>query len=273
MSLLSPESLTVFIAPGELLALHWRGLRPQIAEKRLLPVAIEPGSPWRGASQAFADLLDAFPAARRIRVTLSGHLAQYLLMPWRDDLNDAAEELAVARLAFSQTYGETASHWQVRLGETPPGRAKIAAAVDSALLAALEEAAASRQRQLVSIQPYLVAAANYWQASLARPAASWLVLHEEGRLCVALLERGQWRWLRSLRIGNDWPASLPDLLDNEMLLAGCEAAPTEALVFSPATPALTVPGNSRWSLRHLSPKAREHFSPSNDSRFGFALLG
>ena len=273
MSLLSPEFLTVFISPAELVALHWRGLRPRIAEKYCIPLPPGGATTWTGAVQAFADLLRASPACRRVRVILSSHFVHYQLMPWRDDLNDSDEELAIARLAFTRTYAEAASAWQVRISDEAPGRNKVAAAIDSELLAALEEAATIARARLVSVQPYLAATANYWQHSFDRKQASWLVVHEAGRLCLALAERRQWRWIRALRIGENWAADLPTLLDNENLLAGSDDTPTQALIYAPAISQLAVPAESRWSFRCLQPEASRNFSPLTDSRFGFALVG
>lgn len=273
MSLLSTESLSVFIAPGELVALHWRGLRPRIAEKHCIPVPPGGATTWTGAIQAFADLLRAAPACRRVRVILSSHFVHYQIQPWRDDLNDSDEELAIARLAFTQTYAEAASAWQIRLSTEAPGRNKVAAAIDNELLAALEETATTAKVRLLSIQPYLAAAANYWQRSFDHKQASWLVVHEAGRLSLALAEGRQWRWIRSLRIGENWAADLPVLLDDESLLAGSADTPTQALIYAPAMPQLAVPAASRWSFRCLEPQATHNFSPLTDSRFGFALVG
>jgi len=274
VSLLSPESLSVFISPSELVALRWRGWRPQIAEKISRPLTPAPEKAWAGAARAFAELLRESPAGRRVRVILSSHFVHYELQPWRADLNDSAEELAIARLAFAQIYAEAAADWQVCLSDEAPGRSKLAAAVDSELLASLEEAATASHNRLLAIQPYLAAAANYWQPGLDRKQARWLVVHEAGRLTLALAENKQWRWIRSLRIGPNWAAELPELLDNESLLAGRDETPTaQALIFAPAHPELALPAGSRWSFRSLQPAPRRNFSPLTDGRFAFALLG
>lgn len=273
MSLLSPESLSVFVAPSELVLVHWRGLRPRIAEKRLCRVSATPDSPWAGAVRVFAEQLGEFAACRRVRVTLSDHFTHYQLQLWRDDLDDVDEELAVARLAYTQTYGDAAARWQIRLSDDAPGSAKIAAAVDTGLLAALEQAAGAAQMQLTSVQPYLAAAANHWHRNFSRERSAWLVLHEEGRLCIALIERGQWRWVRSLRVDADWPGRLPELLDDEMLLAGIDGPAAQVLIFSPAMPDLAFPNDTQWAFRSLRLDAKPNFSPVTDGRFGLALVG
>ena len=273
MSLLSPESLSVFISPTELLAVRWLGLRPQIVEKRRCALAVRPGTAWETGVEALATLLLEFSACRQVRIILSSHFTPYQLMPWRDDLNDSDEELTVARLAFTQTYGEVAARWQIRLSDEAPGQARVAAAVDTGLLAALEQLAAANSVRLVSIQPYLVAAVNYWRQRFNHDYSAWLVLHEEGRLCLALIEAGRWRWVRSVRIDADWTRRLPDLLDNETLLADAERLPAHALIYSPVSPELAVPVDSSWSFRRLDVEARTNFSPVSDGRFGLALVG
>lgn len=273
MSLLSPESLSVFISPSELVAVHWQGLSPRIVDKRRIPVSAGALKPAEAAAKVFAELLPEFSGCRRIRLVLSSHFAQYQLLPWRADLNDGDEELAVARLAFSETYGEAALGWQVRVGDEAPGLPRLAAAVDGELLNALEQAASAGKARLVSIQPYLSAAANYWASAIKRDQASWLVAHEAGRLSVALANQGRWCWMRSLRVGADWAENLPQLLDDELLLAGIELPPAQALVFSPAIAELAVPSASRWAFRCLRPAASRNFSPMTDSHFAFALVG
>jgi len=274
VSLLSPESLTVYIAPGEVIAVRRTGLRQTIADKRIVPVKGHPensGEGWEGAAQAFAELLLDLGPCRRVHVVLSNHFVHYQLLPWRDDIKDRDEEIALAQMAFTQTYGEVATHWQLRVDDEAPGRSRISAAVSADFLATLEKLAAACKSRIVSLQPYLSAALNHWRGMLNGKDATWFVLHEDGRLCLAYREAGSWRWLRALRVGSDWCERLPDLLDDEALLAGTSAAPA-AMIFAPACQELAVPAGSRWSLRALRLAAAANFSPISDGRFGPALV-
>lgn len=90
---------------------------------------------------------------------------------------------------------------------------------------------------------------------------------------MALIEAGRWRWVRSVRVDADWSSRLPDLLDNEKLLADADRLPAHALIYSPVMPELAVPANSSWSFRSLGVEARINFSPVSDGRFGLALVG
>ncbi|MFY9328348.1 MAG: hypothetical protein WAO76_10070 [Georgfuchsia sp.] len=272
MSPLSTESLSVFLSPAELVAVHWRGLPRQIVDKRSYPVTAHAGNDWAGAIEALATVLHE-TACQRLRVILSCHFTHYLLAPWRDDLNDNEEELAAARLMFADTFGDIAARWSIRLSDEPPGTARVAAAVETELIGAIEQTAKTTKTHLISVQPYLAAAANSWRKHFDQGRTLWLVLQEENRACLALIEQGRWRWIRCVRIGADWPQRLPELVEHEALLANSDAVSTEVLVFAPGHPELTIPVGTRLPFRQLRLEARTGFSPISDGRFGFALVG
>lgn len=272
MSLLSTEHLSIFLSPGTLVAVRWGGLPRKIVEKNIYPVAAHDGSNWEGAILTFAEVLRNAPC-RRVRVTLSCHFTQYQVQPWRDDLVDDAEELAFARLAFGETYGDTVSRWSIRLSDEAPGQSRVAVAVDTDLLGALEQAAQASGARLTSVQPYLSAAANEWRRHFDRASSKWLVLQEENRVCLALIEHGHWQWVRCLRIAADWCERLPEVVENEILLAGTDTSPDEVLIFAPSEPVLTLRTDTHLPFRSLCLAARRGFSPMNDSLFGLALIG
>jgi hypothetical protein len=273
VSPLSPETLSVHVAPGELAAVLWRGLRPQLADKRRVPVNPLPGTPGGGVVPALAALLREFPTCRRLRLVLAAPFTPLQLLPWRDDLRDRDEALALARLGFTEVYGEAAADWPLRLSDAPPGQARVAAAVDGELLAALEGTARGARMRLLALQPALSAVANHWRGRFDRQSTAWVVVHEPGRLTLALIEHGAWRWLRSLRADADWGERLPEVLEHEALLAGAEALPAHALVFSPTEEVLSQRAGSAWSLRRLLPEARRDFLPASDAPFSLALIG
>lgn len=272
MSLLSTEKLSIFLSPAELVAVRCRGLSRRVVDKHIYQVSTQGSNEWAGAIEALAVALRDMKC-KRLQVILSSHLTHYLLAPWRDDLNDIEEELAVARLAFTDTFGDIAAHWNIRLSDDAPGAPRVAAAVDAGLISAIEQTAKTAQASLLSIQPYLVAATNSWRKHFNQGRSSWLVLHEENRACLALIEHGRWRWLRCMRVGADWPQHLPELIEHETLLAGSDAAPTEVLVFAPDHPNLAIPTGTRLPFRSLRLEALRGFSPISDGHYGFALAG
>ena len=206
MSPLSTEHLAVFLAPSEVLAVRRRGIPRRIVETKSCPVPAREGTDggdWSGAVAALSEVLRE-GACRRLEVMLSGHFMRYQLLPWRDDLQDPEEELAAARLGFADVFGDVAATWSIRLSHDAPGIPRLAAAVDAGLVEAISDAAQAAGALLVSLQPSLVAVANCWRRHFDRKCSAWLVVHEENRLSLALLQHGRWQWLRSLRVGADW---------------------------------------------------------------------
>ena len=275
MSPLSTEHLAVFLAPSEVLAVRRRGIPRRIVETKSCPVPAREGTDggdWSGAVAALSEVLRE-GACRRLEVMLSGHFMRYQLLPWRDDLQDPEEELAAARLGFADVFGDVAATWSIRLSHDAPGIPRLAAAVDAGLVEAISDAAQAAGALLDSLQPSLVAVANCWRRHFDRKCSAWLVVHEENRLSLALLEHGRWQWLRSLRVGADWCATLPQLIDYECLLANAESAATEVLVFAPDQATLSLRSDTPLRFRQLSPKASGAYSPLSDGRFGFAMIG
>jgi hypothetical protein len=272
VSLLSPERLTAFLAPDGAIAVRRSGWRAGVVDKRSYVVE---ASGEKGTRAAIAGLAAAVSEMkpRSIGVILSNHFVNYALAPWRDDLKDEDEEIAVARLAFTETYGDEAAGWHVRLSGEVPGRARIAAALPAAFLAEIQRVCAEAKVRLVAVQPYLAAATNAFRRHFSGDRSAWLVVHEEGRLCFAFIERGRWRWVRCARAPTDWRNELPELLDNESLLAGVEAQPAEALVFAPTVADLSLRGGTRWPFHALRLAAGAGFSPITDAAFSAAMLG
>jgi hypothetical protein len=269
---LSPDRLCAFVAPGAVLAVRRRGLRSRIVDKRVFPVAASEGNaPAAAAATLAAALAELKPDS--VRLIVSNHFVHYALVPWRDDLKDADEEIAVARLGLVDTFGDEAGGWTIRLSDEAPGRAKVAAALAPDFLAALQQACSAAKLRMNSLQPYLTAAANAFRGHFDRDRSAWLALYEEGRLCLALIEQARWRWVRCMRAGDDWRQQLPDLVENEILLAGAEALPAQVLVFAPNVTNLAVRSGTRLPFNALRLGAGPGFSPITDAAFSPALLG
>jgi hypothetical protein len=244
----------------------------RIIEKRSVAINAVTENNWTAAVDVFSAVLRE-TACKRIHLILSNHFTQYQLAPWRDDLHDSQEELAVAALSFNETYGEVASRWNIRLSDSPPQEPRLATALENELINALELAAATAKAKLVSVQPYLVAVANHWCDRFERDRNSWLVLYEEDRICLALIEHGQWRWVRCVRAGTDWVERLTELVEHEVLLAGVDSLPAEVLLFAPGQAELSLPAGGRFSFHSLRLAARPGFSPLTDNPFSLALVG
>ena len=206
MSLLSAERLTLRVADESLSGLR-ETLAP-LAKKRV-----------------------------RVGVILANRLVRYAVVPFDAAVSGADEELALARFHFTRIHGERAKGWSLRLSPGLHGTARLASAVDPALIDAIRACFPREARpRLVSIQPSLMAAWNRWRGQLSRDNG-WLVLLEPGRACLALAAKEGWRAAQSLPLADE--DAWPDLLEREALRAG--TAPRLAYVHG-QTRAANAPG-------------------------------
>lgn len=260
MSLLQTDTLQVELAPDQVNLVHserrltLRGMRTTVWNEWLAAAAAGPEeAPWRGALQALATALPAQAGgASRARVILSNRLVRYVLVPWSDALGDAEEEAAFARHCFERVYGEASAQWELRVSDEQDGAPRLASAVDAALPGALREVFAAAGMWLDSIQPNLMAVYNDYRRHLQGRHA-WLALLEPGGLCLALLQRGRWSRVRSMRIGPGWRAELALILEREAYLADTEAATRDVFLWACGLGDIKLPENDRWRFHLLAP--------------------
>jgi hypothetical protein len=271
---LSPSNLILFLSPGRTIALRRSGLiKPRVTAKAVYGPPPGGGSQsWEGAVRACGDAMKDL-AGGKVRVILSNHFAQFAIQPWNEDLKDGEEEAAMARHHFQEIYGSQAGNWNVQVDMALPGEDRLSVAVPNELLQALRAEIDKAGGELVSVKPYFVAAYNTWRRHFDASRPGWLVTHEEGRLCLGLQQKGRWRWIRTLRVGNDWRERLPDIVDNEALLAGVAEQTAEVLVFAPAEPMLVIRSGTRLPYMGLRLEACPGFSPQTDSVYGLAMIG
>lgn len=176
-----------------------------------VPVA-DAREPWRGAVERLAEWLlaqDKRPC--NVQVCLGGRFARWQLLPWRAELSGPQERVAYAALRFRETYGRTAQDWHILPSTSLPGRTAPAAAVDSALIAALGLACSQGGAQLQSITPYFSAAFDAWRGSLMAPLL-WFGTVESDMLSLGLLQDGQWSALQTQRLSTGEQGALPALM-------------------------------------------------------------
>jgi len=199
-------------------------------------------------------------ADTRATVLLSSHFVRYLVLPWSQALTSEEDWIAFAHHSFQSTYGAAStSGWHIRLSDTGPGRARVASAVDCALIDALCSVPG-----VVSIQPHLMSAFNARRREIGGKAA-WFVLQEPARLTITLVVGGEWQLVRTRQVNGDWQAALPALLDRESALSG--NSPCERVVLCSEDEAppraeryefvdLTLPRGASASLRQYAMTSR-----------------
>lgn len=201
MSLLSRERLLMSLAPGQLNWVRLSGLfSPKVSAKRT--VLVEHDHNVRRNDGVIAALLSEATQWQHdnvaVRIVLSNDFVRYAIVPYSENVNGDEEELAFARFHFSKVHGEVSHGWDIRLSRISGGM-RLACAVDSALIAALQQSfPRDRPLRLASVQPLLMAVFN--QGGLSVPeAGAWVLVAEADRVCVALLSGKTWYAVRNIR--------------------------------------------------------------------------
>jgi hypothetical protein len=227
--------------------------------------------PWSGALRVLEAALPEFSGRKSYAtVVLSNQFIRYALIPWSDALIDAKEEMAYARHSFSEMYGQDSGTWELRVS---PGRgctAQMASAVDARLLGSLRESLGRFAVNLKSIQPHLMLACNACHASL-RGRSAWLAVLEHGNLCLALLQKGRWSWVRSMRIGSHWHEELPRLLEREAFNANVDSDINDVLLWAPEHEEAPLVLGGRWKIQNLQPRWMPALGTEAASRFAMYM--
>ena len=175
-----------------------------------------------------------------LTIVLSNHFVQYVLLPWRAEVNGPSELAAYAAILFDETFGNDAGGREILIGRERAGSARIAAGIDATLLHGLRNAVAASKLKLVSVQPYLSVAFDRVRRTVGKREFMF-VLAEPGRSCVLVASGGRWRSLRNTATGAK-PHELAHLIEREAQLAGlADEGMPPVFVHAPGNDALKVP--------------------------------
>jgi hypothetical protein len=257
------DRLRIGLTPDRvLLAAYRRGLRPRLVKTEAVALPAPEADLWRAAVAALPGLI-AGAALRRPQVTvvLSNAFVRYAVLPANAALKNEAAWSALARHRFSSVHGRAAEGWVIRLSRASFHGARVAAAVDKALMEALEARIGESGATFASAQPYLMAAFNRVCRAIGRESC-WLVVEEPGRLTLAFMREGSWHAVRNRRADASWQETLPEMLERESAVLGLDETCTQAVLFSQdafdATPGgwrvrdLTLPAGSAPADRRLA---------------------
>lgn len=268
------ERLLIGLSPSELGLVHVKGLlRPRVVSKTVVACNPAFGSEsWHGAAAVLRDEAARFSAdALDVTLVLSNHFVRYALVPWNDALASAAEELAFARHCFMKIHGERSKAWTLSLSEEASGAPRIASAIDTVLLDAIRACFPPDSRaRLVSVQPGLMTAVNFWYRSVAQSGA-WLLIAEPERACLALHGEGRWQTVVNTKGSYVMPEDWGELLDRERLRTSSAEGVTKVLVHAVDGIATSGPQGGLWQFEPLSLPAMQGYSPLEDTRFTMAL--
>jgi hypothetical protein len=246
------DRVSVFLAPGEVqLARHARGWRPAPGIGHAVECGTADGTAWEPALAALGRALERLAwRGADARVTVSNHFVRYALLRSAGKLRGANERTAAARHALRTTYGERGDAWQVILGDTPGGDA-LAAAIEPALLDGIAATLHAAKLRPAAVEPFLAAAFNACRGAIGREPV-WLAAAEPGRVCIAQLDRGAWRQVRSERLRGRLADELPAALERCRLSAADGAAAGRVLLVSREDPQLGPDDAGAWSFERIA---------------------
>jgi hypothetical protein len=217
-------------------SLSWlkrKHLRIGLGTKRVMvsggkAVELESSDDWRSAVDALPEILKAHKS-QEASVVLADQFVRYALLPHSDAVKTREQWLALARHRFSALHGAIAAGWDVKVTETAPLGARLACAVDRELIERIASAFVGSAVNLVSVQPFLVAAFNRIRRQVGN-GSCWIVVEEPGRLTLALIQRGAWVAIRSRRSDERWRLVLPEILERESAFLGLDRPCTRLIV-------------------------------------------
>jgi hypothetical protein len=160
---------------------------------------------------------------------LADQFVRYALLPWNEAVKHPEQWLALARHRFGALHGAAAAAWDVKVTDTAPLGPRLACAVDRELIEGLASAFVTAGVNLVSVQPFLVAAFNRIRQTIGN-GSCWIVVEEPGRLTLALIQRGAWVAIRSRRSDERWRIVLPEILERESAFLGLDQPCTRVIV-------------------------------------------
>ena len=197
------------------------------ARPLIFPGGVEQTGDWQPAVQALPAILHGRKG--QAAVVLADQFARYALLPHNDAVKTDEQWLALARHRFSALHGAVSAEWDVKVTSTAPLGPRLACAVDRELLERLMHPFVACGVQLVSVQPFLVAAFNRIRKTVGN-GSCWIVVEEPGRLTLALIQRGAWVAIRSRRSDERWRIALPEILERESAFLGLDTPCTRVIV-------------------------------------------
>ena len=201
---------------------------------------------WQPALRAMQTLLKQKKIKKaKASVLLSNHFVRYQLINKQPDLSSYDEEQGFVRFSFAEVYGDEVNRWQIRWGSGLQLAPQVASAIDNALIEQIETSLGQAGVKLNSLQPYLMAAFNYVR-KWVDASPHWFVLVEPGNACAGFMQGGDWRQLHTSRLGADWAAELPRVLEREFQMVGPIGERSQMIVCLPSyvDPKRVAPGNS-----------------------------
>jgi hypothetical protein len=269
VSLLSPDTLSLYIAPDRIQAVKTVGLSRRAVEVRQREASVQAADNWQGLIRVVNELV-LQTKAQRLHVVLSDKLARYACFPWSEALRNADEDMSMAMLNFDDVYGANKSaEWHFALSEGRPGQSRISIAIPKTLFAALQSNFEQKRAKVASIQTALTAVLQTHRQQLG--SNGWIINLEDGRLTLGSWANDSWKWIYSVHAKLNSPEELLARIRQEIQLSSTSlkaANPVPIYLHAPAFEHL--PFGSLMGVEFLPLKTKDN---SAGAKYAFALLG
>ncbi|TFW34405.1 hypothetical protein [Massilia horti] len=179
---------------------------------------------WNSALDSLDIFLSSLPRQRiLVEVIISNEFVRYAVIPWNDELRDAAEIESFARIKLGTLFGEQVAGWDLVLDRQQFGENMVACAVDPEMLVRLRALCRSRRAKLHSIVPELMARFNQHRHAIRASTFLYACL-SENRCHLAYRDICGWQSLRSVSLSARNAEDLTKIIDRELLIQGCDDA-------------------------------------------------
>lgn len=253
MSPLWPERLCIIVGPDQAGVAGAPDLeRQELAESQSADAVTQANFPsWQLALQRLEGLLERQDwKGRKVEVVLSNRLVRHALVPFSTQLKTYPEQEAFARHVMVRTYGASAENWELRIQRGKANEPWLVSAISRELLDGLRRLCSGYKLELHGVRSYLEHILNGCYKRIAGSPA-WLVIHESGYSCLALLDKG--KLLSVSGEPHDHISDLPLMLERENL-AGQQPEPCRLVYLYRASGAtLTVPEGRNYEFKLLNP--------------------
>lgn len=269
MSLLSPDTLSLYITPDRIQGVKTVGLSRRAVEVRQREVSAQAADNWQGLIRVVGEMV-LQTKAQRLHVVLSDKLVRYACFPWSAELRNADEDMSMAMLNFDDVYGANKSaDWHFALTEARPGQSRISIAIPKTLHAVLQSNFEQTRPKVASIQTAFSAVLQSHRKRLGRDG--WIINLEDGRLTLGSWANDSWKWIYSVHAKLNTPEELLARIRQEIQLSSTSlkaANPVPIYLHAPAFEHL--PFGSLLGVEFISLKTRDKEA---GAKYAFALLG
>lgn len=241
MSLLFPDQVRIGLGASYAALAKVRGNK--VIAWRLRQFAASAAQPpWQPALSCIDEwLAELAPHGAEIKVALSAELAPVHLLPWREDITRAEQQMLLAQSHFRRIFGDTAeqfsadaAQWKTSVYPTAYGAGWLASGVDKALLQALMQRLHGRGKRLQAVTPLSISLFNGLRQRLQKTDC-WLLVNEPEKLVALHLRQGRWQLLLTLPTATLQHEPAAQTLLRETRLAGLADTPTELFVVDDET--------------------------------------